>query len=107
TVFIMPLWGVLWLAGRVKFRELFVFPGVYVLTAVPALLLGKPWKDILSVYLGQMGEYDRLTLNAPSVYQFLPAHATYDPAFLSQMGIIAAMIVAFAMLFIGAWKGKK
>ena len=49
TVFIMPLWGVLWLAGRVKFRELFVFPGVYVLTAVPALLLGKPWKDILSV----------------------------------------------------------
>lgn len=107
TVFIMPLWGVLWLAGRVKFRELFVFPGVYVLTAVPALLLGKPWKDILSVYLGQMGEYDRLTLNAPSVYQFLPAHAAYDPAFLSQMGIIAAMILAFAMLFIGAWKGKK
>ena len=87
TVFIMPLWGVLWLAGRVKFRELLVFPGVYVLTAIPALLLGKPWKDILSVYLGQMGEYDRLTLNAPTVYQFLPAHATYDPAFLSQLGL--------------------
>lgn len=107
TVFIMPLWGVLWLAGRVKFRELFVFPGVYALTAVPALLLGKPLGDILGVYLGQMGEYDRLTLNAPTVYQFLPQNGVYDQAFLSQLGIIAAMIVAFAMLFVGVWKRKQ
>lgn len=107
TVFIMPLWGVLWLAGRVKFRELFVFPGVYVLTAVPALLLGKPLGDIFGVYLGQMGEYDRLTLNAPTVYQFLPQNGVYNQAFLSQLGIIAAMIVAFAMLFLGVWKGKR
>lgn len=107
TVFIMPLWGMLWLSGRVKFRELFVFPGVYALTAVPALLLGKPLVDILSVYLGQMGENDRLTLNAPSIYQFLPAHAAYDPELLIQAGIIAAAVLAFAMLFIGAWKGKK
>lgn len=107
TVFIMPLWGVLWLAGRVKFRELFVFPGVYALTAVPALLLGKPLGDILGVYLGQMGEYDRLTLNAPTVYQFLPQNGVYDQSFLSQLGIIAAMIVAFAMLFVGVWKRKQ
>lgn len=107
TVFIMPLWGVLWLAGRVKFRELFVFPGVYALTAVPALLLCKPLGDILGVYLGQMGEYDRLTLNAPTVYQFLPQNGVYDQSFLSQLGIIAAMIVAFAMLFVGVWKRKQ
>lgn len=107
TVFIMPLWGVMWLAGQVKFRELFVFPGVYALTAVPAILLGKPLGDILGVYVGQMGEYDRLTLNAPTVYQFLPQNGVYDQAFLSQLGIIAAMIVAFAVLFIGAWNGKR
>lgn len=107
TVFIMPLWGVLWLAGRVKFRELFVFPGVYALTAVPAFLLGKPLGDIFGVYLGQMGEYDRLTLNAPTVYQLLPQGGVYDQAFLSRLGIIAAMMVAFAMLFVGVWKGKR
>lgn len=107
TVFIMPLWGVLWLAGRVKFRELFVFPGVYAFTAVPALLLGKPLMDILGVYWGQMGENDRLTLNAPSIYQFLPAHATYDPELLAQLGICAAAVLAFAMLFVGVWKGKR
>ncbi len=107
TVFIIPLWGVLWLAGRVKFRELFVFPGVYALTAVPALLLGKPLVDILSVYLGQMGENDRLTLNAPSIYQFIPSHAAYNPELLAQVGICAAAVLAFAMLFLGAWKGKQ
>lgn len=106
TVFIMPLWGVMWLGGRVKFRELFVFPGVYALTAVPALLLGKPLVDILSVYLGQMGENDRLTLNAPSVYQLLPSNAVYDPELLAQVGIGAAGLLAFAMLFVGAWKVK-
>lgn len=106
TVFIMPLWGVMWLCGRVKFRELFVFPGVYALTAVPALLLGKPLVDILSVYLGQMGENDRLTLNAPSVYQLLPSNAVYDPKLLAQVGICAAGLLALAMLFVGAWKVK-
>lgn len=107
TVFVMPLWGVLWMARKVKFRELLVFPGVYLLTTLPALLLGKPWRDILGVYVGQMGEYDRLTLNAPTVYQFLPQNGVYDQALLRQLGIVAAMGVAVAMLFVGIWKGKK
>lgn len=106
TVFIMPLWGVMWLAGRVKFRELFVFPGVYALTTVPALLVGKPLVDILSVYLGQMGDNNRLTLNAPSIYQFLPSNAVYDPEMLATVGIFAAALLAFAMLFVGAWNVK-
>lgn len=107
TVFIMPLWGVVWLAGRVKFRELFVFPGVYVLTAVPALMLGKPLMDILGVYWVQMGDNDRMTLNAPSIYQFLPSNAPFDPELLMQLGICAAALLVFAMLFVGVWKGKQ
>ena len=41
------------------------------------------------------------------MYQFLPQNGVYDQSFLSQLGIIAAMIVAFAMLFVGVWKRKQ
>ncbi|MFQ9599093.1 MAG: hypothetical protein ACLRZ3_05560 [Flavonifractor plautii] len=66
TVFVLPLWGGLWLLRRVRFRELLWFPAAYAATCVPALLLGKPLGDILGVYLGQAAEYSGyLNLNAP------------------------------------------
>ena len=47
AVFILPLWGVLWLAKKVKFRELWVFPLTYVIVIIPAVLLGKPLSETL------------------------------------------------------------
>ena len=32
TVFLLPLWGALWLMGRLKFRHLFCFPAAYGVT---------------------------------------------------------------------------
>ena len=107
TVFVLPLWGVLWLAKRVKFRQLWVFPGVYALTILPALLLGKPLKDILGVYLGQMEEYPRLTLNAPSVYQFLPYGTEDADGVLSAAGIAAAAVLVLTLLAVGLWRGRR
>lgn len=98
TIFLLPLWGALWLGGRVKFRELWVFPGVYVLTILPAFLLGKPLKDILGVYVGQLGEYPRLTLNAPSVFQFVPNGMAVNEPLLTKLGILTAFLLAIAML---------
>lgn len=66
TVFLLPLWGAFWLCGVVKFRHLLVFPVTYFVTALPALLLGKPLGDILGVYVKQAGQYDqKLVYNAP------------------------------------------
>lgn len=101
AVFLLPLWGVLWLADRVKFRELWVFPLTYLATIVPALLLGKPLKDIVGIYFNQMGEYSsRLVLNAPSVYQFLP-YSTEDPGYFALLGIAAAGALVLALLALG------
>ena len=99
TIFVIPLWCVFWFTGRVKFRHLLLFPAGYAVTIVPALLLGKPLGDILSIYLGQMGEHETyLTLNAPSVFAFLPYQAQVDTALLSTLGIIAAFVLVFAVL---------
>ena len=103
AIFILPLWGVVWLAKKVKFRELWVFPLAYLAVVFPAMLMGKPLGDILGIYFNQMGEYSRLTLNAPSVYQFIPYGAEIDEGLASALGIAAAGALVLAMLALGFW----
>lgn len=101
SIFVLPLWGVLWLAGRVRFRELWAFPLAYLAMIAPALALGKPLGDIVGVYFKQMGEYSRLTLNAPSVYQFIPYKMELDENLASRLGILAAGALVLALLALG------
>ena len=108
AIFLIPFWGVLWLARRVKFRELWVFPLTYLATAVPALLLGKPLADILRVYFNQAGEYaNRLVLNAPTVYQFIPYGVEVDTAAAARLGIAAAAVLVFALFALALWLGRR
>ena len=108
TVFLIPFWGVLWLARRVKFWELWVFPLTYLATAVPALLMGKPLTDILLVYFHQAGEYaHRLVLNAPTVYQFIPYGVKTDTALASRLGVAAAAALVFALFALALWLGRR
>ena len=107
TVFVLPLWGLLWFIRRVKFRQLLVFPGVYLLTAVPALLLGKPLGDILGVYFDQAGQYPQLTANAPSVYQYLPNGMYSTGNRYALVGIAAAAVVVLVLLIAGVLLGRR
>lgn len=103
SIFVLPLWGVLWLARKVRFRELWVFPLAYLLVILPAVIMGKPLDDILGIYFNQMGEYPRLVLNAPSVYQFIPYGTELDEQLASRLGIIAAGVLVLALLALGLW----
>lgn len=94
AIFLIPLWAALWFTKRVRFRELLLFPVTYAATILPALFLGKPLGDILGVYFGQAVEYqDYLTMNAPSVYAFIPYGAEVDTASAARFGIAAAFLV--------------
>lgn len=107
SIFVLPLWGVLWLAKKVRFWELWVFPAAYFAAVLPAALLGKPLGDILGVYFQQMGEYPRLVLNAPSVYQFIPYGVEVDQAPASRLGILAAGALVLCLLALGLWLGGR
>ena len=113
TIFILPLWGVLWLAKKVKFRELWVFPLTYLIVIIPAVLLGKPLSETLLVYFNQAGEYSWLTLNAPSVFQFFPYDLSgpsgsgplHDA--LSAAGVAAAAVLVLILLWLGFRLGDR
>lgn len=101
TVFLLPLWCALWLAGRIKFRHLLLFPAVSAAVCLPALLLGKPLGDILGIYLGQTTEYSNyLTLNAPSVYALLPFEITSNIPAAAHLGILSAFAAVGVILLL-------
>lgn len=109
AIFIIPLWCALWFSRRIKFRHLFVFPGVFFLSMAPALLLGKPAGDILSIYLtqaGDPGQHRYLNFNSPSVFSLLPYGMEVDVEAASRAGIAAAFVFTLVLLGLLFWRRK-
>ena len=102
AVFLLPVMAVLWLKGKYKFWHFLLFPVFYVLLVLPAVALGKPFIETLTLYASQTGSIgDGLNYNSPSVYAFFE----YDPnvtdiAAASRVGIIAAFVFMIAILIV-------
>jgi Gpi18-like mannosyltransferase len=95
AVFLFPLLLVLVLKKWIPWRALLAVPGVVLLLDVPALLAGAPLGQLLSVYAEQTNSYPALSLNAPSIYQFLPASA--DAAVLRPIGVAVTGLVILGL----------
>lgn len=98
TVFLIPVWCILWFAERVTFKQLLLFPAGYLVSILPALLAGRSLSSILGIYLTQATEYSRLTLTAPSLYALLPNVGERTAAVLSKVGIVAAFALVLFLL---------
>ena len=106
AVFLLPVMAVLWLKGKYKLWHFLLFPAFYVLLVLPAVALGKPFLETLTLYASQTGSIgDGLNYNSPSVYAFFQ----YDPnvtdlAATSRIGIIAAFVFMGVILVVCAIK---
>ena len=96
AVFLIPVFLVLIYAGRVRWRDLPVFPLTYLAVVLPAVALGRPLADTVLLYYNQMDTVgSALNYNSSSVYAFVSGTQT-DPETLARAGVIAA----FAFLLI-------
>ena len=75
TLFLIPLFFVLWAKGKLPLKYFLLVPVVYLALCLPALLAGRPLSELLTVYLGQANTYPALTSSAPNLYQWLPDKA--------------------------------
>ncbi|MFG2915358.1 glycosyltransferase 87 family protein [Kitasatospora sp. NPDC048298] len=97
AVFLFPLLLVVVLYRRIPWRCLLAVPAVYLALDVPALLLGAdPW-PLLTVYARQTGTYRDLTLNAPSVYQFVSVPPGGDDP-VRRAGVLVAGVLVLALV---------
>ena len=98
----------LWIARRTRFRDLLCFPLAYAVTCIPALLLGKPLRDILGVYVGQTQEgAGALNYNCASIFSMVPYGTQIDEAFGARLGILAAFALVLLLLVLAFLFGDR
>lgn len=97
-IFLLPIYAILLIARKIRMRHLGMFPLTYLVTVLPALLLGRPLIDVVKIYTNQVGTYSAyLTLNAPSIYALFPR--TENAAFFSPAGILGASALLVFLLY--------
>ena len=68
AVFIIPVFFILLLAKKLRWRQLLVFPTAYIVFMLPALLAGRPFVETMTLYFAQAGTVgDAMNYNAPSL----------------------------------------
>lgn len=102
AVFVLPVYAVLWMKGKFKLRHFAVFPAAYILLVLPAVLLGRPFLDTITLYFNQTGSIGSgLNYNSPSVYSMFQYSLPQEyNAAASALGIIAAAVYMIVILII-------
>jgi len=103
SIFLFPLLIILFFKKRIKLLHFLIIPATYFLTIIPSMLAGRPFKDLLFIYLNQSKIYNSLSSNAPTLYQWLP---TNDSSFYYGAGIIFALYTT-AIFIYAECKNKK
>lgn len=82
AIFLAPLLLVLALKGRLPWKHFLWIPLMYLILILPAWVAGRPLEDLLRIYLDQTQSYPFLSLNAPTLYAWLPEsmYAVFYPA---------------------------
>jgi len=91
AIFFVPFLVVLLLKKKVRWWQFLLVPAVYVISCIPAVILGSSWLDVLTIYLRQTTLFSQLSLNAPNLYIFVPWEVA-EPA------LMIGFIVAFCTL---------
>lgn len=97
AVFILPVYCAFLFTRRIRVRHILIFPAVYFLSVLPAVLMGRPLLDTITIYMDQAETYTtRLTMNAPSLFSFFPAGVNV-PLF-SKIGILVSFVFVAVLL---------
>ena len=95
AVFLAPLF--LWLAVRkaVDWRRFFWSPLVWFVTLLPAWFIGRPFADLVTIYLRQTVLQGGLASRAQNLYQWVPDR--FFPLFPLFAALAAAVLLAIAV----------
>ncbi len=89
-IFLLPVYFLFLLTGRVKFKHIFLFPLTYVVSILPAVLAGRSLTELLTLYIRNTGSIgDGLNYNSSSVYALLDFGSLSNAA-AARAGIVLA-----------------
>ena len=73
AMFLSPMIAGLVVSRQMPIRAALAIPATYLVMMVPATLAGRPWSDLLTIYVRQTDVMHSLSLNAPNPWWFARA----------------------------------
>lgn len=99
AVFLLPVIAVLWYKKHIKLWHGLIFPAAYVVIVLPAVLMGRPFWDTVTLYMNQTGSIGSgLNYNSSSMFAFFPNESAMNIEFWSNMGVVLAFTFMLAVL---------
>lgn len=95
-IFILPLYVIYYsTTKKYPFGYFFIILLVNIIMCLPAIIVGKPIKDVLLIYFNQTENYsDKLVKNFPNVYNLFNG----NPKIFYKVGVIVALGVCLLLL---------
>src|SRR5262249_21565975 len=97
TIFVAPYVLYLILRRRIALVDLLIIPMVYAGAMFPAWLLGRPFSELATIYVGQIFWYPRLSMSAPNFYEIIQNFHLIDYRVGVRVGLILAAAVGLAL----------
>jgi Gpi18-like mannosyltransferase len=102
AIFLAPIVLALCLRRVVSWKSLAAVPAILLLAIVPSWMAGRSLVDLLNIYLFQASQFEFITMNAASVYTWLPGTKQVFNLFYVP-GVIMGAAAGY-VLFIMAYK---
>ena len=98
-IFLLPAYFAFFIGKKMKFRHFFLFPVVYVLTILPAVLAGRNFWELITLYYNNTSTIgEGLNYNSSSMYALFDFGAL-DNGPASRIGILMAAFFCAAIYF--------
>ncbi len=105
AVFILPVYAVFLMIGKLRWKHFLLFPATYFVMVLPAVCLGRPLWETVTLYFSQTGSIGSgLNYNSPSVFSIFTD--VKNPAAASTTAIILAFFYMVNLLAV-AWVYRK
>lgn len=71
AIFFLPVFIIyFWFHYKHKIHYVLMIPLIYIVLAIPTLILGRPLLDVLSIYFEQIDTYRYMTMNMPNLWSW-------------------------------------
>jgi Gpi18-like mannosyltransferase len=98
AAFIAPLLLLLIARKQMPWYYVGIVPVVYALMMIPAALTGRPFLELLTIYVNQAGKYGGLSMHGPNLYVFV-SNDFYTPGVLIGAAVTAAVVLAWIVTY--------
>ena len=97
SIFLLPMLLVLLFTERIRLKDFWVFPVVFIALLVPAMIAGRGFIDCITIYWHQAHSYSELCMLAPSVFAWIP-EGTRSNIPVTAAGVFTAGTVTLLLL---------